>query len=562
MSVANTRKKIEKFLLSEIPEVLVIKGDWGVGKTFTWKKFFQEIREENHIALEHYSYVSLFGIESLHELKRSMALSKVNTKIALSSNVEEEQNLKHYLNKIGNTVKQPIMKLLDSGKDVELFGVAGLGGMVDSILYATLSKTIVCFDDLERHSDSLSVRDILGMASYLKEEKRCKIVILLNEDGDKARLEEYFKYHEKVVDTQISFEPTATECFDLAIGEQEKYDLIRKCCVSLQIKNIRVLKKIERHTQELLKNLSSYDEMIVQQAIYSLVAISWCYYCHSSEPEKIPSFEFITTKKRFFGLSDDKEDKVKKLWSQKLNQYGYQHTDELDLLIAECIEQGYVDEEKLKFLCSSKQEEINNQSKNKGLEEAWNLFHGSFAENTQEVVEAMKRGLEASVHHTSSSQYGQGVKLIRDLGDEQLADEMIANYIDCHKGNYDRFNLSDLYRNPFGVDDQGFADKLKDAFEQYSKDPEPIEILEKRRGQNSYNSSEAEVLGKIPKEELKEMIKSFTGEDLTDYVRVIIMMGTTNEALQTNINEVLQEIRDESDINRARLAKFGIKNSK
>ncbi|MEZ9187686.1 P-loop NTPase fold protein [Vibrio splendidus] len=120
MSVANTRKKIEKFLLSEIPEVLVIKGDWGVGKTFTWKKFFQEIREENHIALEHYSYVSLFGIESLHELKRSMALSKVNTKIALSSNVEEEQNLKHYLNKIGNTVKQPIMKLLDSGKDVEL----------------------------------------------------------------------------------------------------------------------------------------------------------------------------------------------------------------------------------------------------------------------------------------------------------------------------------------------------------------------------------------------------------------------------------------------------------
>ncbi|MFX3891458.1 P-loop NTPase fold protein, partial [Streptococcus suis] len=48
MSVANTTKKIEKFLLSEIPEVLVIKGDWGVGKTFTWKKFFQEIREENH----------------------------------------------------------------------------------------------------------------------------------------------------------------------------------------------------------------------------------------------------------------------------------------------------------------------------------------------------------------------------------------------------------------------------------------------------------------------------------------------------------------------------------
>ncbi|TMX50630.1 P-loop NTPase fold protein [Vibrio alginolyticus] len=561
MSAENTRNKIKKFLLSKTPEVLVIKGDWGVGKTFTWKKFYEEIHQQNLIALEHYSYVSLFGIESLHELKRSIALNKVDTKNPSKRKDEEKRDVKHYVKKISNPLRQPIMKLLDSGKDLELFGIAGFGGMVDSILYTALSGTIVCFDDLERHSDSLSVRDILGMASYLKEEKGCKIVILLNEDGDKARLEEYFKYHEKVIDTQVAFEPTAAECFDLAISKQQHYELMRKCCISLGINNIRVLKKIERHAQELLKYLSPYDDTIVHQSITSLVALSWCYYCHSSETERIPSFEYITIGKKFFGLNDD-ESPVEKLWSQKLNQYGYQHTDELDLLIAECIQQGYVDESKLKLLCSSRQEEINNQSKNTELEEAWDLFHDSFSDNTQEVIEAMQRGLEASVHHASSSQYGQGVRLIRDLGDSQVADKMIDYYIECHKENFSKFDLSDVFRNPFGVEDEEFANKLNEAFEQYKKDPEPMDILEKRRGQNSYNSSEAEVLSKIPKEKLKQMIKSFTGKELTDYVRVIMMMGGSNATLQTNINQVLQEIGNESDINRARLAKFGIKNNR
>ncbi|MCJ0884309.1 KAP family NTPase [Vibrio sp. CCB-PB317] len=561
MSIVNTRKKIENFLLSDTPEVLVIKGDWGVGKTFTWKKFFQEIKEEKNVPLEHYSYVSLFGIESLHELKRCIALNKEDTKAPSKKTNNEALNFRYYKKKIKNAVKPRIIKMLDSGKDVEIFGVAGLGGMVDSILYATLNNTIVCFDDLERHSDSLSLRDILGMASHLKEEGSCKIVILLNENGDKERLSEYFQYYEKVVDCQLSFNPTANECFDLAISKQKKYELIRKCCINLEIKNIRVLKKIERHVQELLKHLSSYDEAIVNEVISSVIAISWCYYCHSSDKHHIPSFEFITKKDRVFGLYGGMEDNGNKQWSQKLNQYGYKYTGELDLLVADCIIQGYVDEKKLKLLCTLKQDEISNQSKNRKLEEAWELFHDSFEDNTEAVISSMRQALDELVCDISSSQYGQGVALIRKLGGEQTANQLIAHYIDSHKNEYQRFNLSDDSFNPFGVHDEVFSKKLKEAFEQHRKDAEPIDILERRRGGNSYDSSEAEVLGKVPKEKLKEMVKSFRGKDLEDYVRVLIMMGGSNQKLQDNINKILQEIGNENKINEARLAKFGIRNN-
>ncbi|MFT5036695.1 MAG: Cdc6-like AAA superfamily ATPase [Candidatus Azotimanducaceae bacterium] len=60
MSVKVIHEEIERFIKSPEPEVLCIKGRWGVGKTFAWNKFINEAASES--ALRHYSYVSLFGL--------------------------------------------------------------------------------------------------------------------------------------------------------------------------------------------------------------------------------------------------------------------------------------------------------------------------------------------------------------------------------------------------------------------------------------------------------------------------------------------------------------------
>ena len=45
-------------------------GQWGVGKTFAWNKYpFQNAQMQGQIGLKRYSYVSLFGINSLDDLK-------------------------------------------------------------------------------------------------------------------------------------------------------------------------------------------------------------------------------------------------------------------------------------------------------------------------------------------------------------------------------------------------------------------------------------------------------------------------------------------------------------
>jgi hypothetical protein len=66
------RREILRFLGREEPEVLCIRGAWGVGKTYSWKRYLKEAHEQHRIALSRYAYVSLFGINSLDELRYSI----------------------------------------------------------------------------------------------------------------------------------------------------------------------------------------------------------------------------------------------------------------------------------------------------------------------------------------------------------------------------------------------------------------------------------------------------------------------------------------------------------
>src|SRR5438309_3667758 len=66
MTTATVRSVVERVLKSSAPEVLVLKGAWGVGKTYTWNKLVQELKDQ--VALQRYSYVSLFGVSSISEL--------------------------------------------------------------------------------------------------------------------------------------------------------------------------------------------------------------------------------------------------------------------------------------------------------------------------------------------------------------------------------------------------------------------------------------------------------------------------------------------------------------
>jgi hypothetical protein len=61
--------EIERFLADTKPEVFCLTGKWGVGKTYTWKTLVRQARDTKSIGLKRYAYVSLFGQNSLADLK-------------------------------------------------------------------------------------------------------------------------------------------------------------------------------------------------------------------------------------------------------------------------------------------------------------------------------------------------------------------------------------------------------------------------------------------------------------------------------------------------------------
>src|SRR6266568_459772 len=79
MSIQLIQSEIRRFLSTTEPEVICISGHWGVGKTFAWTRFLKDAQSQNEIALKRYSYVSLFGVNSLDEFKYSVFENSIQT---------------------------------------------------------------------------------------------------------------------------------------------------------------------------------------------------------------------------------------------------------------------------------------------------------------------------------------------------------------------------------------------------------------------------------------------------------------------------------------------------
>lgn len=541
MTVKLVKEQVQKFISSQTPEVLAIKGDWGVGKTYSWEMYIKEFKEQ--CTVKYYSYVSLFGINSIDDLKKAIFLNRIATK-----DIGEPLN-------IGSRSKAWFEKVPDLKFAVAGVGV-GVGDIFGSISQLAMDETIICFDDLERHSKGISIKDFMGLVSYFKEQKNCKIVLLLNEDVADETFNDYQKYKEKIVDRQLHFEPTAEECFNTMFPDEFEFrSLVRDRCAKLEIKNKRVIRKVVEHIKEFLELVERFDEKIKRQVIESTIVLSWCYYCHSSDVNRIPKFSFVKQegiRSECPKVESNKELTVK--WNLTLNRYGYQFTDKIDLAVAQGIEQGFIDKETLIPLCETRQEEIKIEASSVKWNEAWKLFHGSFDNNEEDIAQAFEEGMLDIAESTSASQYSTGLKILRVINKNTKADELIDFFIESRKNNPEVLNTKSILS--FEIQDPKFAERLEEAYLKLKPEPTVAEIIDKRRGENSYNASESEVLSRLETKDIYKLFMSYKGDDLNQNIQVFRLLSNSNSTLAKNVKEALDQIAEISDLNKSRMAKF------
>ncbi len=290
MSVELVKAEIAKFLIDPQPAVLCLRGKWGVGKTYAWNEQLEAARAAKRLAMRSYSYVSLFGLNSLDALK--YAVFEHSQKVDGGIRIASLETLEEYLRTLPNW--KTLLKPATSGSLVSrLIG----GDAVQALAFMQVRNQIVCFDDFERRGEGLETKDVLGLVSFLREQRNCKVVMILNDQQlDEEARDEFETHLEKVVDVSLVYEPLPTQAAAIgAGGEDEAKRHVAERCAALGITNIRTIQRVVRLVETIKPKLADYDPEVLRAAIASLALFCW----GRDNPGEAPPLDFIESKTRY-----------------------------------------------------------------------------------------------------------------------------------------------------------------------------------------------------------------------------------------------------------------------
>lgn len=200
--LSNPNEHVESFLkyyfeLETPPHYAVLlKGPWGVGKTWFLKKALDGLTNPDH-NIKRYLYVSLYGVTNFKEIEDEFfrelypLLSSQGVAIA------------------GKLTKSALSFIRIKAPEIEM-----------SEYLTKTEGLILVFDDLERAS--IDLESLLGYINYFVEHKDNKVILIANEDeilNDKRKNEEkYLRIKEKLIGKTFEIEPQ----LDLAINNFKK----------------------------------------------------------------------------------------------------------------------------------------------------------------------------------------------------------------------------------------------------------------------------------------------------------------------------------------------------
>lgn len=559
MSIELVVSEIRRFLSTAEPEVICISGRWGVGKTFAWNQYLKEAQANEKIALDRYSYVSLFGVNSLDELKYAVFENSLKTsEIGIGPSLGTlESNLFDMINSLTRKAARKAVGVAQHTPFLSNY----LGGLAP-VWFSSVSANIVCIDDFERRGSNLSVRDVLGLINNLKEVKKCKVCLILNDEALEEHEAEFRKYLEKVVDATLKFQPSPQECARIAlVPDSNVTRLLASHSVKLGISNIRVIKKIERSIRQAEPLIADFDEQVLKQAIHSLTLIGWALF----EPTKAPSLDYLKRRGVIDLLKVDQKASVPEneaSWNALLGIYEFGSMDEFDLALLDGIRNGYFDPSSVKKSASDLDKKIKAGNLDAAFNAAWRMYHDSFDDDEDKVLDAMHAAFFKGVQYINPMNMSTTVSLFKELGREAQAAGMLNYYIEARGREQQLFNLRSY---PFAdrVSDIDVVRAFKEKYATFKRAMSPGEILLHIADTHSWNSEDITTLSELPVDEYYKLFKAET-RDHRKIIGACLMFDTMTDAtadykeLVKRAKEALKRIGQESRINARRVKAYGV----
>ncbi|TKJ79223.1 hypothetical protein PkoCFBP13504_20805 [Pseudomonas koreensis] len=430
-SLDDLTESLNSFFESEA-SVLILKGDWGVGKTFFWDGYIKSRKNERALSQLAYSYVSLFGKNSLDDVKNSIfhnacpLKSKEEVEKVFAKQESESSWFYQRMPFVKSAMDQVARKASWFGRltkhTQDLPFVGKVANFAARFEYGYINNYLVCFDDLERKGKGIAIRDLMGLADELAQRKKCKVVIIFNErtlEESEVDYSEFKSYREKVVDLEVVHNPSVKTNFD-CVFEQEfsgRWELER-AIANMGVKNIRVLRKLKWMVEKFHPYISGANALVIQE-FYLHAAVLCCeFYIRNKDLDYdefysvLPSLSWMSIKQ--IDTGDVKADKRlgELLGGLKLSGSA------LDQHIDYFLRHGFVDSESLGVTVSELEESIRKNVASYKIQDAWNIYSDSFDDNLDAFISDLRGVLESDISRISLSDFSSAVSVLEDFGED------------------------------------------------------------------------------------------------------------------------------------------------
>lgn len=547
MSIKIVEDEVRRFLATTEPEILCITGAWGVGKTYAWDFYLKNAVAANKVALKASAYVSLFGQNSLQDVRSSLFES---TRVLTP---EEDDRRKFDL----KTMAKDWMRRLSQYRSVTASISDGLISAGERLMFASVKDLIVCLDDLERAGHELRLLDILGLANQLKEEKRCKVVLLLNANELREQADDFERQIEKVADAVVSMAPTPTEAAAIGVREDAPHvELLRRHCATLGVTNIRVIRRIEAKCRQLCVLLEGIDERVVKQAMHSAALFIFSRYM----PDYAPSIDFI----RSYILLDLRPEQAEEYpfasdWRALLTKYEFGHVDEFDTEILEAVQDGHFNKERLCAQARSQQAKLRLQDQDNSFNQAWHRYHDSFDTDQDAVLDAMAEAFRTCVASISPLNASATVAFFKEFDREEQARGLAQYYVNHREELADFWNLDD-YAFRSEVRDPDLIALFNQKYEATAPPlEEPTEVLLRINRDSGWNPRDVERLNLLSVEDFYDLFKRPNGRNLQRLTAETLRFrtrgpeGSPEHEIWRKADAALSRIAEESPMNARRV---------
>ena len=271
---------------------MAIKGEWGIGKTYFWDNYFNN--NKSNLGLVAYSYVSLFGIGSIDELKTKLfhngkpLMTTEEIREEFKRNLENSNELSQLFKKSSlfknildaiNSKIYSLNKFTWFTKYIPQF--SSLSKLQSIYEYNLVNKYLICFDDLERCGESLNIKDVMGLIDELSVKKNCKILLILNENtfDDEQKLG-FDKYREKIIDFELEYKPSIESNLEIIFPEKNRvFKTLLNSFSILKVRNIRIFKKVKFLLDTLSEHTNDLEDILIDEITTHICVFSWGYYC-------------------------------------------------------------------------------------------------------------------------------------------------------------------------------------------------------------------------------------------------------------------------------------------